>query len=907
MPAFDPSWPDPEKVRSDLEFLIGCFREMLVEIGEPGLAAALPWGEAADGASGIPRPAAIQAHGVAFQLLGMAEENAAVQHRRSLQAAGRLADFRGTWEDHLERLTAAGHDPETIAGALAAARVEPVLTAHPTEAKRQTVLESHRALYLVLLKRENSMFTPQERQAIRDEAKAILERLWRTGEIFLEKPDLASELRNVIHYLHNVFPEALSLSRLRLTQAWRAAGLPPAELGAARPRLSFGDWVGGDRDGHPLVTAEVTAATLGELRRSALGLLRRRLTEMTVRLSLSARLQTAPPRLLRRIAEISALLGEAGESAVARNPEEPWRQIGNLMLARLPDGGSPHAYGRAAELADELRLARDSLAEIGANRLAQAEVDPVLDVVETFGFHLARLDIRQNSRFHDLALGELMKGAGLAEADFAGWDEERRLAFLDRELALPRPFARAGVSVGAEGDAVTSCYRVVADHVARHGADGMGALIVSMTRSVSDLLTVYLFAREAGLLAEGPEGPACPLPVVPLFETIDDLRRSPEILSAFLAHPMTRRSLALQAARDGRTMPVQQVMVGYSDSNKDGGIWASRWGLYRAQEALAATGRAQGVRVRFFHGRGGTIGRGAGPTHRFLAAMPPGALGGDLRLTEQGETIAHNYANLATAAHNLELLMAGTAAALLQPARTAEPEMEAAMDRLAKRSREVYEGLVAAPGFLAFFSQATPIDAIESSRIGSRPVRRTGQRTIADLRAIPWVFGWGQARFQLPGWYGVGSALDELRRDEPALFERLRARLYDWPPLHYVVSSVATSIATADPGTMAAYAELVEDVGLRRRFMDEILAELQRATAALEAFYGGPLAERRASLHRSLELRREPLRRLHARQIALLRQWRPLRGRPATAEVVALESELLLTINAIAGGLGATG
>ncbi len=909
MAVLDPVAPDFDKVERDLGFLIDCFREVLAEIGEDGLARALPFGGVADG-DGALSPAVIQAYGIAFQLLGMAEENAAVQHRRALQAEGRLHEYRGTWEDHLARLAAAGHRPEDIAAAAANARIEAVLTAHPTEAKRQTVLENHRALYLELVKRENSMYTPQERQAIRDEVKCILERLWRTGEIFLEKPDLASELRNVIHHLRNVFPQALPLARRRQEQAWAAAGFGPEALAAARrrPLLSFGDWVGGDRDGHPLVTAEVTRDTLAELRRNALDLLRRRLTRLAIDLSLSARLQRPPPALPARIAELAEPLGDHGRRAVARNPEEPWRQFVNLMLARLPDAGAPQPYRRAGELAADLELLAESLCAIGAHRLAEAEVGPVLDLVRTFGFHLARLDIRQNSRFHELALDQLMRGAGIRAADYESWDEPARRAFLDAELALPRPFARAGVSLGPEADAVTACYRAVAAHAAAHGSEGLGALIVSMTRSVSDLLVVCLFAREAGLMVDTPDGPACPLPVVPLFETIDDLRRSPDILRGFLDHPTIRRSLAWQAAASGAETPVQQVMVGYSDSNKDGGILASRWGLYRAQEALTAAGRAAGVRVRFFHGRGGTIGRGAGPTHRFLAATPPGALGGDLRLTEQGETISQKYANVATAAHHLELLMAGTVAASLGRASAApdEPALAATMDRLAADSRRVYEALIRADGFLDFFSQATPIDAIEASRIGSRPVRRTGRRTLADLRAIPWVFSWSQARFQLPGWYGVGSALEALARDDAAGFERLRGRLYDWPPLHYVASSVATSVSTADPEIMRAYAALIPDADLRERFLAMVLDEHRRTVAALERLYGGPLAERRAAVQRSLSLRRDALRRLHDEQIRLLREWRPLKG-GGDARAPGLEARLLLTINAIAGGLGATG
>ena len=454
-----------------------------------------------------------------------------------------------------------------------------------------------------------------------------------------------------------------------------------------------------------------------------------------------------------------------------------------------------------------------------------------------------------------------------------------------------------------------SCYRVVRDHIESHGRDGLGSLIVSMTRSLSDLLVVLLLAREAGLVSEETEGLVCQMPVVPLFETIDDLHRGPAILQAFLDHPVVRRSLRDQARLNGGGMPVQQVMVGYSDSNKDGGPLASLWHVYRAQERLIEVGHAAGVRIRFFHGRGGTTSRGAGPTDRFLNALPHGALRGDLRLTEQGEVIGQKYANLITAAHNLELLLAGTTGVTLKRRREEKKghRLAPVMDRLAQTSREVYQTLLKSDGFLEFWSQATPIDAIESSRIGSRPVRRTGKRTLADLRAIPWVFSWSQSRFSLSGWYGVGSALEDLRANAPEDFQALREDAFDWPPLRYVISSAASSIAGADRDVMRMYAALATDPGIRDKFMGLIEAEYDRTHRALEAIFGGPLAEQRPRIHSMLSLRREGLRPLHVQQVESLRRWRALRGVADERLVEDLESQLLLTLSAIASGLGSTG
>ncbi|HYN39992.1 MAG TPA: phosphoenolpyruvate carboxylase, partial [Rhodospirillales bacterium] len=571
---------------------------------------------------------------------------------------------------------------------------------------------------------------------------------------------------------------------------------------------------------------------------------------------------------------------------------------------------APVYTGPGALLADLARL-REALVDCDARRLATADVDPVTDFVRTFGFHMAALDVRQNSRFHDTAVAQLLVAAGLDGADFPEWDEARRLAFLDAELARPRPFTRPDTPVGDEARAVLDCYEVLAGHIAAYGADGLGSLIVSMTRSVSDLLVVYLLAREVGLLTHGPDGACCRLPVVPLFETIDDLLRSPGILRDFLSHPVTRQSLAAQERRHADGRPTQQVMVGYSDSNKDGGILASQWSLYRAQSALTDVGREAGVHVRFFHGRGGTISRGAGPTHRFVDALPPGSVDGDLRMTEQGEVIAQKYANRITAAHHLELLSAGAVRRTLLDRRdgTAGHPLEALMDRLAESSRRAYVQLVGADGFITFFAEATPIDVLERSRIGSRPARRTGRRTLADLRAIPWVFGWSQSRYYLSGWYGVGTALAELSAADPPAFAALvRAkRERSWPPLHYVISNAATSIASADPQTMRAYAELVQDGAVRERILAAILDEYGRTRALLEELYGGPMQQERPTLSRSIAMRVEGLRTLHDDQIRLLRAWRQHIRDGRESEADGLLGQLLVTVNALASGLGTTG
>ncbi|HEY1051621.1 MAG TPA: phosphoenolpyruvate carboxylase, partial [Prosthecobacter sp.] len=403
------------------------------------------------------------------------------------------------------------------------------------------------------------------------------------------------------------------------------------------------------------------------------------------------------------------------------------------------------------------------------------------------------------------------------------------------------------------------------------------------------------------------EGLVCPLPVVPLFETMGDLEAGPGIVEAFLSHPVTKRSLAAQT-KDGK--PVFQVMVGYSDSNKDCGIVASQCALHRGQLELAATIQRHGARPVFFHGRGGTVGRGAGPTHWFMEALPHGSLTGGMRMTEQGETIAQKYAHISSAVYNAELLIASATAATARHRITeshAVPGLEALLDKLASSSRDAYRAFLHAPDFMKFYRQATPIDALENARIGSRPARRTGQASLDDLRAIPWVFSWTQSRFYLPGWFGAGSALQKLKTEDPKGYETLAAALPSSPFLSYVLTNIESSLVSANTGFMRDYAGLVEDVAVRDRFLNTILAEYETTRAIINDLFKGTFEERRPRLAYTLNIREEPLNVLHRQQVELLREWRSLQATGKTEAAEAMVSDLLISINAIASGLRTTG
>ncbi|NLH50247.1 MAG: phosphoenolpyruvate carboxylase [Myxococcales bacterium] len=891
-----------------------CFQEMLAELGEKDLARSLPWASAPENQAPMEMlcsEAGLQALSLSFQLLNMVEENSAAQTRRRVEHERGLAAEPGLWGDRLNQMRLDGCSEEEIADLLPRIWVEPVLTAHPTEAKRSSLLEQHRQLYLLLLKRENNIWTPAEQEQIRGQIILALERIWRTGEIMLQKPDLAHERRAILYFLHDVFPEVVPRLDWRLRQAWKEAGFDPRRLaGAGRmPLVSFGTWVGGDRDGHGLVTAAVTNETLLALRRAALGLHDRHLQAVAQRLSLSSARQAPPAELAAAIDELTGQLGEIGAQAVTRNPFEPWRQFLNLVRAKLPNLDdcrieAPYHYRHPRALLEHLRLLYESLVAVGAARLAEEEVLPVWRAVEVFGFHLAVLDVRQNSAYHDRAIAQLLVAAGLDGADYADWPEEKRRELLEQELKSPRPLAHGSAELGPEAREILATYRLLASHGEEYGYDGIGALIVSMTRSVSDLLGVYLLAREAGLARPTPAGLVCRLPVVPLFETVADLEQAPAILREFLAHPITGRSVTESGGRRR-----QQVMLGYSDSAKAAGVLSGQWALHQAQRTLAQMAAEAGFELRFFHGRGGTISRGAGPTHRFLQSLPHGSLSGAFRATEQGETISQKYANLGTASYNLELLVAGVAAMKLRHQRPVSRNVKLApiMHLLATRSQKVYEDLLDRPDFMAYFSQATPIDAIEQARIGSRPARRTGRRTLEDLRAIPWVFAWNQSRHYLPGWYGVGTALTELLAEVPARFADLAAGFENWPFLQYVFTNTETSLMSADLRIVERYAELVADDAVRATYLTLIGDEYRRTREVLGRLFGGDFAVRRPRLLGTLVRRERALTMLHQMQIMLLRQWRERSAAGDQTGAEALLPRVLLSVNAIASGLRTTG
>lgn len=891
-----------KKIQSDFGDLIQLFREMLVSIGEAALAEDLPFNNTAPAkGNGYTHEKLIQAIGICFELLNLAEENAATQYRRKAETSFGIDTTRGSWGETLQAWKAAGVDEREIAQKLRELRVVPVLTAHPTEAKRQTVLEIHREIYLLLVKMEYPNWSTAERAGLRQEIISLMERWWRTGEIYLEKPRLEDERNNLMHYFVNVFPEAIRAADQRLQDAWSTMGFSAdlLEWPEHYPLIQFGSWVGGDRDGHPFVTPAFTASTLRMHREAILGILRKELLRLAGELSFSSHRNAIPRNFLQELHTMASAFGDAGQKALDRNPSEPLRQYLNLLLLKLDhsllgETDQHLAFASADALTAALKRLREVLISLNASRIAKQSLFPVERLVQCFGFHLAKLDIRQNSAYHEKAITQILKAARFEDYEYAAWEEEKRLDFLNRELRSNRPFLVAGTACGPEAENVLGYLREVKAYIDQYGPQGIGSFIVSMTRSLSDLLLVFLFLREVGLRKTS-------LPVVPLLETIDDLMAGPEILSAFLNHEVTR------AQRAADPSFVQEVMLGYSDSNKDGGILTSRWNIYKAEENLTKTADRYGVRLCFFHGRGGTISRGGGKIHRFLDSMPPGSMNGHIKMTVQGETIANQFANRLTATYNLEMFVAGTARqAMIKRKEERNEEVYRAMDRLVALSRKHYRALLDHPEFIAFYAQATPIDVLEESKIGSRPARRTGKRSLEDLRSIPWVFSWNQSRFNLSGWFGTGKALGAFEKENPQAFKLLNRLSREWSFLKYSMIQIESNLLNSDPAIMKAFAALSPDTQTVGDLMDLILTDYKTCLDKIAQIMGASAEARRISRLENNRLRKNALETLHEIQLEYLKHWREIRQtKPEEGEQYL--RQLLLLVNALSGGLKSTG
>ncbi|YCM45666.1 phosphoenolpyruvate carboxylase [Verrucomicrobiaceae bacterium 227] len=901
----------PDAIKNDRYFEEG-FRELDTSLADTtamlagalpldeGLRALVPWQEGKSFPDIIPtgqEREGAQLLSICFELLNIVEERVAWKFRSSRRVTHGAVAIKGLWPSVINRFKESGLSEDDVIAALKKVRVEPVLTAHPTEAKRPSVRQRHKAIYEELRNYESARQDPHHCRRIADSLRAELQTLWYTGEIFVQRPDIQEELRNALPYLAETFPEVVLRLDRSLELAWEDAGwdIENLRLNDAYPKLRFSSWIGGDRDGHPFVTPEVTKNTLAELHENAVLMHQRHLDRTADKLTLAPPFVKVPDRLTSAISELATLLGEPGARIGFRYRQEPWQAFIRLLKEKFTQG----KYTQNSEYLADLTLAFETLCEAKAEFTAHEWIFPLMRLAEVFGLHLASLDIRNNSEAHDQAAAELFASIGIPDGEnFGTWSEEKRRELLVAELKNPRPILSRYEEAGENADHILSYLRLLATHLRKRGSGGLGQLIISMTRSVSDILLMQVLAREAGLAQRHANGLwRSRLPVSPLFETGDDLAASHVILAEYLAimgpHPSG----------------MQPAMVGYSDSNKDAGVFASQWGIFKGQEAMTLACKKEGVVPQFFHGRGGTIGRGAGPTRWFLRALPEGALAGPVRVTEQGEVLPRKYGHEANAHFHLELLTAGVTRVVGLSEHHSSPvnECRESLDALSRESDKAYRRLLDADGFIDFYRTATPIDALETGVFGSRPSRRTGKKaSLKDLRAIPWVFSWTQARFYLPGWFGVGSGLEAIGTEA---YENIKANLPNFDFLRYVFTNIESSLASANPETMKQYAALCPDVELREKLLGVILAEYEKTRTMVHDLFGKNFDSRRPRMEKTLAVREVPLRVLHEQQISLLRNWREA-GSPIEAEDGRFNRDFLalqLTINAISSGLRETG
>ena len=857
-----------------------------------------------------------------FHLVNKAEQIEIVRVNRERERAATPEAPRG--ESVAAAVAGLAERGKTLDEAVALIRqleIEPTLTAHPTEARRRTVL-LHQQAAAAALDRLDDELTPTEAADAEAEALNRLRLLLATDEVRPAAVTVRDEVRHGLYFvattIWDTVPRIHRDARRALAQHYEG------EIPDLPPFLRYRSWIGGDRDGNPNVTADVTAWTLRAHREDALRLHRRALDRLRLDLSVSSR-QVELPSALADSVEADRDLVPLPERRWRQNEFEPIRlklmqmsaKIGRLIDA-LPEGGSgqtrqavePIAYDAAAYRAD-LDLIASSLRAAGLG--AVAEEGPLADLrvqAKTFGFHLAAIDLRQHSRIHEAAVTDLLR-RGAVHEDYASLDEDARVSLLERELENPRPFTRLGADLGEEADRVLSALRVAKTAIEQE-PESIGSYIVSMTDSVSDVLEVLLLCKEVGLWRIEDGEVLSPIDAVPLLETIADLEAGPELLARLFETPIYQRHLATRGG-------VQEVMLGYSDSNKDGGYWQANWSLHKAQGAIARTCAAHEVGLRFFHGRGGTVGRGGGRAGQAIRAMPPEAQSGRIRFTEQGEVISFRYALPGIARRHLEQIVHAQLVALAEapspsddvfdgPTRTASREI---MERVADRSMEAYRTLIDAEDFWPWYLAATPITHIAGLSIASRPISRKSAAEVdfEGLRAIPWVFSWTQPRYTAPGWYGAGTALAEaISAGDLAALRRMQ---HDWPFFQAVTGNARREMARARLVMARRYNALAEASGASGAPFERVEKEFAQAEAALlRIAEQDDLLADSSTIAATIRYRNPATDILGLIQLDLMRRYRQLEGGAGTEPKVGdsqLAQALSVSVNAIAAAMQSTG
>ena len=865
----------------------------------------------------------IRAFTVYFHLVNTAEQYHRIRRRHVYETMEHPIAQRGSLAALVELFQRNGLDASTVQKLLQELSIELVFTAHPTEATRRSlIIKSRRLAELLEAHDHENELSQRRRTNWQRELESTVALLWRTDSVLHVRLEPLDEIKMGLYYLEEILYQVIPELYSELEQRLRA--IYPDEKLTAPPFLRLGSWIGGDQDGNPNVGPETLLQALRLQQARVIEHYRSSIEALAQEYSQSLKYCSVTEELERSIAYDAGCMPDYDQELGPQTAQEPYRHKLSFMWKRLGatmsthdgqshDKGAACSYSHADELLADLELVRASLLADGEQDVSQGRLAALIRQVQVFGFHFAALDVRQHSERYASALAELLSVTGLLQGDYRSLDEAQRVHLLEDLLRDPRVLPRQELKLSAETSHILATFEAIRKAREEFGSNAVTCVIISMARSLSDLLEVQFFCKEAGIIG---------LPIVPLFETIEDLRSCTKILESAFAHPIYRAYLEICQNQ-------QQVMLGYSDSSKDGGILTSSWELYQAQSRLAALGARYSIGITIFHGRGGAIGRGGGPIYEAILGQPPGSVNGRIRITEQGEMLSFKYGLPAVALRNLELVVAGVAQSSLPDEKLKETDLPVraperwskVMDQLSASAYARYRRLIYDdPDFLYFFEQATPILELGWLNIGSRPVRRSKGRNIEELRAIPWVFAWMQCRYVLPSWYGVGGALQEYVGEDAGRLDELRQMYHTWPFLRALLDNLQMTLSKADMHIAQQYTLLVDDEELRRRLSDVILEEYERTRCMLLKIVGGKaLLDSTPVLQRSIRLRNPYVDPLSYFQVMLLRRLRALGGPLVLDEITqqtAGEQEqvrarltyaVLLTINGIAAGIRNTG
>lgn len=856
----------------------------------------------------------IRAYNIYFSLLNLDEESHNLRERRR-QVSGGQAMWKGSFHDTLIALHGMGVGVEELQTLLDRLCFMPVITAHPSEAKRRTIKSALRSLFVSL----EALDDPRVRGMYRDEAleqlAAQVNVLWKTDEVRSFKLSVRDEIRTGLSY----FPQSLFEAVIKVYRNFhRALRDVYGEATAAQLRvpsfLKFGSWIGGDRDGHPGVTAEVTALAWRMQAMTVHEEYLQRLSRLSDQLCLSSHLCQPSQAFLSSLESDAVLARRLFGGKPNPHPQEPYRRKLEVMryrlrrnldlLQRTLDGSDvsfeERGYASADTLLADLRLIRESLLEHGDAALADQGLRDLIHLVETFGLHLLALDVRQESTRHSQAVAEIFQSS--LGCDYLALDEDGRIALLADALSTPNALQFDEANLSENTREILRVFQLIAHMQRQLGRDCFGRYVISMTHHASHVLEVMLLAAQAGLAGRLAGHWFCQIGVSPLFETIDDLKAAESVLARLYGLPVYRGLLDAFGAG-------QEVMLGYSDSCKDGGILASAWNLYEAQKRIMALSDRHQIHCRLFHGRGGTLGRGGGPTHEAILAQPPGTVRGELKLTEQGEVLFYKYNNLETATYELTLGLTGVLKAsthLIRPAQEDRKDYLGIMDELAREGERSYRELTEkTPGFLDYFYEATPVSEIGLLNIGSRPShRKQGDRSIASVRAISWGFAWGLSRHALPTWYSIGAALATWRHNDLTRLAKLQRMYFDWPFFRTLLSNAQMALYKTDMGIAREYATLSQDHAAARQIFNLIEGQYHSTVRQIIEVAGQvKLLEDSPELAETLANRNPYLDPLNHIQLVLLKNFREHRDDGPNPWL----EPLLRSINAIAAGMRNTG